>query len=330
MATSEADIAAQLIERLLGDPAFRAEFRRDPASACRKAGLDELADEMSIGAGKAMMTLDQRESKSSLAGVMMAAAMEGVGIYQFGEHVLPHIDDVPSAVGDVLSRVSLPAIDLKGALAGGAGRAGGRRPAEANGADGRGRGRRAPAAAAPPRPPRRAAAPAGGGAARGGRGGGRQGRRGEGGRGAARAGGRGKAAAKIAAAESPEAKQRRGRRGGGGEDQGGGRRTSPTPTTCPTRGVAPQEVEEVGPGASGRGARPRRATTTAHEAPAPRGRARRAAEAAAAQPAPPAAVETAAGRRRRRRGRGAARRTRTSCSTPTRRRTSATARSTRA
>ena len=26
---------------------------------------------------------------------MMAAAMEGVGIYQFGEHVLPHIEDVP-------------------------------------------------------------------------------------------------------------------------------------------------------------------------------------------------------------------------------------------
>src|SRR4051812_27299717 len=119
MATSEADVAAKLIERLLGDPAFRTEFRRDPAAACRTAGLDELADEMSMGAGKAMMTLDQRESKSSLAGVMMAAAMEGVGVYQFGEHILPHLDDVPSAVGDVLSRVSLPAIPLKGALAGG-------------------------------------------------------------------------------------------------------------------------------------------------------------------------------------------------------------------
>ena len=35
-----------------------------------------------------MMTLDQRESKSSLAGVMMAAAMEGIGIYQFSENVL--------------------------------------------------------------------------------------------------------------------------------------------------------------------------------------------------------------------------------------------------
>src|SRR4051812_11835608 len=119
MATSEADVAAKLIERLLGDPAFRTEFRRDPASACRKAGLAELADEMSIGAGKAMMTLDQRESKSSLAGVMMAAAMEGVGVYQFGEHVLPHLDDVPSAVGDVLSRVSLPALPGRGAPSGG-------------------------------------------------------------------------------------------------------------------------------------------------------------------------------------------------------------------
>ena len=61
------------------------------SSACRAAGLDSLADEMSLGAGKAMMTLDVRESKSSLAGVMMAAAMEGIGVYQFGEHVLPQL-----------------------------------------------------------------------------------------------------------------------------------------------------------------------------------------------------------------------------------------------
>src|SRR4051794_41857194 len=65
---------------------------------------------MQLGAGKAMMTLDMRESKSSLAGVMMAAAMEGVGIMQFAEHVAPHLDDIPEAVGDVLSRVNLPAI----------------------------------------------------------------------------------------------------------------------------------------------------------------------------------------------------------------------------
>src|SRR5215213_1154929 len=115
MATSEADVAAKLIERLLVDPAFRARFRRDPAAACREAGLDELAQEMQLGAGKAMMTLDLRESKSSLAGVMMAAAMEGVGVMQFVEHVAPHLDDIPEAIGDVLSRVNLPAIG--GALA---------------------------------------------------------------------------------------------------------------------------------------------------------------------------------------------------------------------
>ena len=118
MATSEADVAAKLIERLLVDPAFRARFRRNPAEACREAGLEDLAQEMSIGAGKAMMTLDLRESKSSLAGVMMAAAMEGVGVMQFVEHVAPHLDDIPEAIGDVLSRVNLPAVgSLGGALA---------------------------------------------------------------------------------------------------------------------------------------------------------------------------------------------------------------------
>src|SRR4051812_1032089 len=116
MATSsEADVAAKLIERLLVDPAFRTRFRRDPAAACREAGLDELAEEMQLGAGKAMMTLDLRESKSSLAGVMMAAAMEGVGVMQFVEHGAPHLDDIPQAIENGLRRVTLPAVG--GALA---------------------------------------------------------------------------------------------------------------------------------------------------------------------------------------------------------------------
>ena len=110
MASTEAGVAARLIERLLADPVFRARFRRDPAAACREAGLDSLAEEMSLGAGKAMHTLDVRESKSSLAGVMMAAAMEGVGIYEFSEHVLPGLEHVPGHVADVLSRVDLPAV----------------------------------------------------------------------------------------------------------------------------------------------------------------------------------------------------------------------------
>ena len=110
MAASEAEVAAELIERLLADPAFLAKFRHDPAGACREAGLDDLAQEMSLGGGKAMHTLDMRESKSSLAGVMMAAAMEGVGIYELTENVLPHLEEVPGHIADVLSRVDLPAI----------------------------------------------------------------------------------------------------------------------------------------------------------------------------------------------------------------------------
>ena len=109
-AASEADLAAKLLERLLADPAFRARFRRDPAAACREAGLDDLAQEMSVGVGKAMHTLDVRESKSSLAGVMMAAAMEGVAIYQFTENILPHLEEIPGQIADVLSRVDLPAV----------------------------------------------------------------------------------------------------------------------------------------------------------------------------------------------------------------------------
>src|SRR4051812_17789916 len=110
MAATESDLAAKLLERLLTDPAFRAQFRRDPAGACRAAGLDGLAQEMSVGGGKAMHTLDLRESKSSLAGVMMAAAMEGFGISQFTENLLPHLEAVPGHVADVLSRVDLPAL----------------------------------------------------------------------------------------------------------------------------------------------------------------------------------------------------------------------------
>jgi cell wall-associated NlpC family hydrolase len=118
MSASQPDAAARVIERLLVDPGFRADFRRDPATACREAGLHELADEMSVGAGKAMHTLDMRESRSSLAGVMMAAALEGIGVFEFVEHIVPGVASAPAAVHDVLSRVNLPAVDgARGALA---------------------------------------------------------------------------------------------------------------------------------------------------------------------------------------------------------------------
>src|SRR5690349_14487606 len=111
---SEADVAARLIERLLADPGFRARFRRDPAGACREAGLESLADEMSLGGGKAFHPLDIRESRSSLAGVTMAAAMEGIVLGQFAQHVLPAIGQVPRGGGDGVARVGLPAINFPG------------------------------------------------------------------------------------------------------------------------------------------------------------------------------------------------------------------------
>ena len=172
------------------------------------------------------MTLDVRESKSSLAGVMMAAAMEGVGVYEFGKHVLPHLDDVPGAVGDVLSRVNLPAIDGRGALAGDRRRGGGRSPAaapeEAAAAAGRRRRRRRPrrrgrrrrrrggrSRAAEAGGARRAAGGGGGGEDRGGgvaRG--QAGRRGAGGGGEDRRGDRGPAGRR---ARCPTARSRRSR-----------------------------------------------------------------------------------------------------------------------
>ena len=82
-------LAGRLIERLLVDPVFRAEFRRDPVGACVEAGLPGLAGELGAGVGSGMETLELRESRSSLAGVVMAAAVEGLSVAEaqaFVEH----------------------------------------------------------------------------------------------------------------------------------------------------------------------------------------------------------------------------------------------------
>jgi hypothetical protein len=84
----------RLLERLLSDPEFRARFREDPQAAAREAGV-ELSDELAAGGG--MQTLDGRESKSSFAGALMAAAVEGIGLYELGQHVLPGVEDAHAA-----------------------------------------------------------------------------------------------------------------------------------------------------------------------------------------------------------------------------------------
>ena len=63
------------------DGGFRASFRRDPVGACVAAGLPGLAAELG-GAGGGMETLELRESRSSLAGVVMAVAAEGLSVVE--------------------------------------------------------------------------------------------------------------------------------------------------------------------------------------------------------------------------------------------------------
>ena len=110
MTGPEADAAARLLERLLVDPVLRRRFRQDPVGASREAGVESLAQEMSHAAGKAMETLDERQSRSSLAGVFMAAALEGVAAYDFMGDAIPHLEEIPESIGQVLSRVDLPAV----------------------------------------------------------------------------------------------------------------------------------------------------------------------------------------------------------------------------
>src|SRR3954452_8386300 len=79
------------LERLLREPEFRARFRRNPAAAMREAGLDGLADELELG--DPMQTLEPRESRSSLTGVLLAGAFEGIGMHGGGDQLLPPVGE---------------------------------------------------------------------------------------------------------------------------------------------------------------------------------------------------------------------------------------------
>ena len=68
----------QLLERLLTDPSLRLAFRHDPVRTCHELGFDDLAD--AFAGPRSMQTLEIRESKSSLAGVVMAVAAEAIAV----------------------------------------------------------------------------------------------------------------------------------------------------------------------------------------------------------------------------------------------------------
>ena len=86
--SEEVDRSAALIERLLGEPELRRRFLSDPASVLSEHGLTELATGLGHGQ-RALMTLELRESRSSLAGVMVAAAAEAVDFAHVAERATP-------------------------------------------------------------------------------------------------------------------------------------------------------------------------------------------------------------------------------------------------
>src|SRR3954468_3610029 len=80
----------QVLERLLREPDFRSRFRQDPVSAAQSAGLGRLAEELELG--DPMETLEPRESRSSLAGLLLAAAIEGLDHHGGGGDPAPAED----------------------------------------------------------------------------------------------------------------------------------------------------------------------------------------------------------------------------------------------
>jgi len=97
----------QLLERLLADPAFRERFRNDPQGAAREAGI-ELPDGFEPDADP-LKTLDGRESKSSFAGALMAAAVEGIGLFELSHHVLGGPEEAHAATTATASEHPNPA-----------------------------------------------------------------------------------------------------------------------------------------------------------------------------------------------------------------------------
>jgi soluble lytic murein transglycosylase-like protein len=69
-----------LLEQLLADEGFRAEFRADPARALSERGLDGLAARAEELTGARQ--LDARESKSSFAGLFVGLAAEGAALFE--------------------------------------------------------------------------------------------------------------------------------------------------------------------------------------------------------------------------------------------------------
>ena len=87
--------ALRLLQGLVDDPALRARFRADPTVVAEEAGLPRVARELA-DRPDAPLALEVRESRSGLAGVLMAAAVEGLAIGGLLEHTPDAHASVPA------------------------------------------------------------------------------------------------------------------------------------------------------------------------------------------------------------------------------------------
>src|SRR4051812_28783052 len=107
-ASERVERAAELLERLLTDAGFRARFRQSPEAVCREAGFGDLAEEIARSL-PALQTLDDRESRSSLVGALMAAAVEGMGVLELSRIAGGGFaGDAAEAAHRALARTGLP------------------------------------------------------------------------------------------------------------------------------------------------------------------------------------------------------------------------------
>ena len=110
------DRAAELLERLLADADLRARFRAQPETACREAGFPDLAAEIAQMGGS-LQTLDLRESRSSLVGVLMAAAFEGMGVLELSHLAGGGLSgEAAAAAHRALTRSGMAAVRPGGAI----------------------------------------------------------------------------------------------------------------------------------------------------------------------------------------------------------------------
>jgi hypothetical protein len=119
------ELYVRLLNGLVSDEAFRVEFQGDPTTALHERfgaieGLDELEAEVGHGP-KAMETLEIRQSRSNLAGMLMAVASEGAGLVEMFRGSGGGSGQLPDALNGAIEHQGSSGPPIKPADGGGGG-----------------------------------------------------------------------------------------------------------------------------------------------------------------------------------------------------------------